>query len=87
MLSPQILLSFTLFFLLLAVFSNWVRHTVIISTLKRIKAVFSRCVLGVWEKRGRGGGREGGGKRMEEKRDKGKTGGREGRIVEGKRRK
>ena len=50
LLSSQILLLFTLFFLLLAVLSNWVRHTVIISTLKRIKAVFSRCVLGVWEK-------------------------------------
>ena len=58
--SSQILLSFTLFYLLLAVVSNWVRHTVIVSTLKRVKAVFTRCVLGMGKERGReGGGREG----------------------------
>ena len=69
--SSQILLSFTLFYLLLAMVSNWVRHTVIVSTLKRVKAIFTRCVLGMGKGRGREGGREGG-------RDSGRKGEMEG---------
>ena len=57
---------FTLFYLLLGVLSNWLHHTVIISTLKRVKAVFKRCVLGV-EKEERGEGEEVGRKRREGK--------------------
>ena len=51
--------------------SNWLRHTVIISTLKRVKAVFKRCVLGV-EKEERGEGEEVGRKGREGKGEVGK---------------
>lgn len=44
-------------------FSNWLHHTAIISTL-RLKAVFKRCVLGV--QGGRGGSGEGKGKGRKE---------------------
>ena len=82
--SSQILLSFTLFYLLLAVVSNWVRHTVIVSTLKRVKAVFTRCVLGMgkekeegkgeggWERKRNGKMREGGRGMEEKRRERGK---------------
>jgi len=40
--SPQILLGFTLFYLFLAIFSNWVRHTSIGSTFKRVKSIVKR---------------------------------------------
>ena len=38
----QILFGFTIFFLLLAIFVNWLRHTVILSRLKRIGVVFKK---------------------------------------------
>ena len=38
----QILLSFTTFYLLLAIFANWIRHTVILSRLKRIGLLFRK---------------------------------------------
>ena len=66
--------------------SNWVRHTVIVSTLKRVKAIFTRCVLGVWKGRGRKG-EKGGVGRKEEGGKKEREGGRKGRSVEGKGRK
>ena len=81
--SSQVLLLFTFFFLLLAVLSNWVRHTVIVSTLKRVKAIFTRCVLGVWKGRGREG-EKGGVGRKEEKRREEKGEGKRKERAEGK---
>ena len=62
--SSQVLLLFTLFYLLLGVLSNWLHHAVIISTLKRVKIVLERCVMGV-QGGIRRGERERGGKRRE----------------------
>lgn len=39
---PQILLFFTALYLVLAIFSNWLRHTAITSHLSRVKQVIRR---------------------------------------------
>ncbi len=41
-LNMQIILCFTIFYLFLAIFANWVRHTSISSKLKRCKAIIFR---------------------------------------------